>query len=303
MGRLRVLIPFLLFLTQCATSPLDRRQVVLYSDAEMARQGEQAYSQMQSEMPTTPNSSESVYVQCVADYIIEALAEPMRSSLAWEVTVFDNEQANAFALPGGKIGVYNGLLDVAFNQHQLAAVMAHEVGHVLANHSNERASQSTLRNVGLTAARVLGASDVTIEAIDYGTQLGLFLPFNRTQESEADGIGIILMAEAGFRSRVSPCGKTWRRRADRAHQNSSPLTHPLSPAWPICVPDCPKLEQQGPLRWTGEWCQTVFLVLSTSNSQSPFLFTVSFLYLDQPPSASIFANRGDAYCPGLAIGH
>jgi predicted Zn-dependent protease len=198
MGRLRVLIPFLLFLTQCATSPLDRRQVVLYSDAEMARQGEQAYRQMQSEMPTTPNSSESVYVQCVADYIIEALAEPMRSSLAWEVTVFDNEQANAFALPGGKIGVYNGLLDVAFNQHQLAAVMAHEVGHVLANHSNERASQSTLRNVGLTAARVLGASDVTIEAIDYGTQLGLFLPFNRTQESEADGIGIMLMAEAGF---------------------------------------------------------------------------------------------------------
>lgn len=198
MGRLRFLLPFLLVLTHCTTSPLDRRQVVLYSDSEMARQGEQAYRQMQSELPITPNSSESVYVQCVADYIIEALEEPMRSSLNWEVTVFDNEQANAFALPGGKIGVYNGLLDVAFNQHQLAAVMAHEVGHVLANHSNERASQSTLRSVGLTAARVLGASDATIEAIDYGTNLGIFLPFNRTQESEADSIGILLMAEAGF---------------------------------------------------------------------------------------------------------
>ena len=198
MSRLAFLLLILPILTHCATSPLDRRQVVLYSEAEMARQGEQAYRQMQNELPVTPNASETIYVQCVADYIIEALDEPMRSSVTWEVTVFDDEQANAFALPGGKIGVYNGLLDVAFNQHQLAAVMAHEVGHVLANHSNERASQSTLRNVGLAAARVLGASDTTLEAIDYGSQLGIFLPFNRTQESEADSLGIFLMAEAGF---------------------------------------------------------------------------------------------------------
>ncbi len=198
MSRLRFLLLFLPVLTHCTTSPLDRRQVVLYSEAEMARQGEQAYRQMQNELPVTPNVSETDYVQCVADYIIEAVDEPMRSSVTWEVTVFDDEQANAFALPGGKIGVYNGLLDVAFNQHQLAAVMAHEVGHVLANHSNERASQSTLRNVGLAAARVLGASDTALEAIDYGSQLGIFLPFNRTQESEADSLGIMLMAEAGF---------------------------------------------------------------------------------------------------------
>lgn len=198
MSRLRFLLLFLPILTHCTTSPLDRRQVVLYSEAEMARQGEQAYRQMQNELPVTPNVSETDYVQCVADYIIEAVDEPMRSSVTWEVTVFDDEQANAFALPGGKIGVYNGLLDVAFNQHQLAAVMAHEVGHVLANHSNERASQSALRNVGLAAARVLGASDTALEAIDYGSQLGIFLPFNRTQESEADSVGIMLMAEAGF---------------------------------------------------------------------------------------------------------
>lgn len=89
------------------------------------------------------------------------------------------------ATPGGKIGAFNGLLNVATDQHQLAAVMAHEVGHVLANHSNERASQSTIRNVGLFAAQVLGASDTTLQAIDIGTHHGLFLPFNRTQESEA----------------------------------------------------------------------------------------------------------------------
>jgi predicted Zn-dependent protease len=185
-------------LVACATSPLDRRQVVLYSDQDMAQQGAAAYQQMRQQIPISNNPNQINYVQCVADYVVAALSDQQRSGVAWEVTVFDDEQANAFALPGGKIGVYNGLLDVAVNQHQLAAVMAHEVGHVIAAHSNERASQSTIRNAGLTAARILGASDVAIELIDQGAQLGIFLPFNRTQESEADVIGVMLMAEAGF---------------------------------------------------------------------------------------------------------
>ncbi|MCG8412705.1 MAG: M48 family metallopeptidase [Pseudomonadales bacterium] len=198
MSRHTLLLLLVALVTACTTSPLNRRQVVFYSESEMARQGEQAYREMQSELPVTPNASEITYVQCVADYVIEALDPNLRNGVNWEVTVFDDPQANAFALPGGKIGVYNGLLNVAFNQHQLAAVIAHEVGHVLANHSNERASQSALRNVGITAARVLGASDTAIEAVDYGARLGLLLPFNRTQESEADSIGIMLMADAGF---------------------------------------------------------------------------------------------------------
>lgn len=187
-----------LLLAGCETSPLDRRQVVLYSDQDMARQGEAAYRQMQQEVPISSNANEISFVQCVADHVVGALSDEQRGNAGWEVTVFDQDQANAFALPGGKIGVYNGILDVAVNQDQLAAVMAHEVGHVLASHSNERASQSTLRNVGLTAARILGASDTALEVIDQGTQLGIFLPFNRTQESEADVIGLMLMAEAGF---------------------------------------------------------------------------------------------------------
>lgn len=177
--------------------------MVLYSDADMARRGEETYRKMQAEIPATQNARETRYVQCVANYVIAALEPEQRDHLVWEVTVFDHEQANAFALPGGKIGVYNGLLNVATDQHQLAAVMAHEVGHVLANHSNERASQSTLRNVGLVTAQVLGVSNTTLEALDLGTQLGLFLPFNRTQESEADAIGVLLMARAGFDSHQS----------------------------------------------------------------------------------------------------
>jgi len=196
----RICAVTLLFLTlaACASSPLDRRQVVLYSDAEMAEQGIQAYRDMQSEIPITTDSDEVQYVQCVANYVVSALDDADQTRFDWEVTVFDDDQANAFALPGGKIGVYNGLFSVAVNQHQLAAVMAHEVGHVLANHSNERASQSTLRNVGVAAAQILGASDTTLQVIDVGSRYGIFLPFNRTQESEADEVGVILMAEAGF---------------------------------------------------------------------------------------------------------
>lgn len=194
------LLPFLL---SCTSSPMDRRQVVLYSDADMARRGEETYRKMQAEIPATENVRETQYVQCVANYVIAALEPEDRDRSVWEVTVFDNEQANAFALPGGKIGVYNSLLNVAQDQHQLAAVMAHEVGHVLANHSNERASQSALRTAGLVTAQVLGASNATLQAIDLGSQLGLFLPFNRTQESEADGIGVLLMARAGFDPRES----------------------------------------------------------------------------------------------------
>ncbi len=191
-----ILIPFIL--ASCASSPLDRRQVVLYSESEMAQQGERSYRQMQQEIPTSQDQREIRYVQCVTDHILAALDDTQRAQGEWEVTVFDQEQANAFALPGGKIGVYNGLFDTAVNQHQLAAVLAHEVGHVLANHSNERASQSTIRSVGVATAQILGVSASTLELIDLGAQLGLFLPFNRTQESEADSIGVLLMAEAGF---------------------------------------------------------------------------------------------------------
>jgi predicted Zn-dependent protease len=173
---------------------------VLYSEADMTARGEAAYSQMRAEIAASEDARATRYVQCVADHVVEALpnAQRVRTRYAWEVTLFADEQANAFALPGGKMGVYEGLLDVAINQHQLAAVMAHEVGHVLANHSNERASQSALRNVGFGVAQILGVSDATLQAIDMGTQLGVFLPFNRTQESEADIVGLSLMAQAGF---------------------------------------------------------------------------------------------------------
>ena len=198
MFKLSAALLLVALMTACTTSPTNRRQVVLYSEAEMARQGEGAYRQMQSELTVSSDPRETTYVQCVADHVIAALEPTQQAANRWEVTVFDSPQANAFALPGGKIGLYTGLFDVAYNQDQLAAVLAHEVGHVLAQHGNERASRSALRSAGIAAARVLGASSRTVQAIDYGSQLGLQLPFDRAQESEADAIGLMLMARAGF---------------------------------------------------------------------------------------------------------
>jgi len=189
---------FLSLLISCTSSPLNRRQVVIFSEAEMVQQGEHLYRRIQQEEEISTDSRNTLYVRCVADHIIAALDESQRTNYLWEITVFNSEQENAFALPGGKISVYSGLLGVAQNQHQLAAVMAHEVGHVLANHSNERASQSTIRNIGVAAAQTLGISNSALEALDLGAQLGLFLPFNRIQESEADSLGVILMANTGF---------------------------------------------------------------------------------------------------------
>ncbi len=185
-------------LSACASSPTSRRQRVLFSDDYMATQGVATYQQLQSEVPVASNARQNNYARCVTGYIVDALTTEQRGSNNWEVTVFEDEQANAFALPGGKMGVFTGLFEVATNQHQLAAVMAHEVGHVLARHSNERASQTALRNIGIAAAQQAGVSDNTLRLIDFGTSLGFFLPFNRTQESESDEIGIMLMARAGF---------------------------------------------------------------------------------------------------------
>ncbi|PKM21450.1 MAG: peptidase, partial [Gammaproteobacteria bacterium HGW-Gammaproteobacteria-14] len=107
------------FLYACATSPLGRRQLLLMPAAQMDQMGLAAYSQLKSETPLSKNSVQVRYVQCVTD----ALTSAMDSKQRWEINLFDDNSANAFALPGGFMGVHTGLLNVAENQHQLAAVI------------------------------------------------------------------------------------------------------------------------------------------------------------------------------------
>nr|WP_136250361.1 M48 family metallopeptidase [Ningiella ruwaisensis] len=197
-----------ILITACATSPTGRKQVLLYSDAQLAQSGAQAFSAMKQETPISKKPVTNQYVQCIADKIIAQLG-PNADTDEWELVVFESDQVNAFALPGKKIGVYTGLLNVAENQDQVATVIGHEVGHVLAQHGNERMSQSTLIGITQEAVNVaLQTNDVAqsgpiMAALGLGAQLGVALPFSRAHESEADLIGLDLMSKAGFDPRQS----------------------------------------------------------------------------------------------------
>jgi predicted Zn-dependent protease len=192
----------------CATSPLGRRQLMVVSASEMDAMGVQAFQEMKKETPQVTDSAMKSYVQCVAQAVTREAGGP-NAPRAWEVVVFKDDSANAFALPGGKIGVHSGLLKTAKTQDQLAAVIGHEVAHVLAAHANERVSTSVVAQSGTQlAAAVAGASGVAsqqtaLALLGLGTQVGVLLPFSRTQEREADLIGLDLMAAAGFDPRQS----------------------------------------------------------------------------------------------------
>lgn len=158
---------------------------------------------MKKDIPISKDKKINAYVQCVAKHVTDVIpSQPGFQS--WEVVVFDSKQVNAFALPGGKLVCIRVCLSCQ-NQDQLATVIGHEVAHVLADHSNERLSQSQLANTGLSLANVvIGASEykqyqeMTMAALGAGVQYGVILPYGRTQESEADIVGLDYMAKAGF---------------------------------------------------------------------------------------------------------
>ncbi len=215
-------------LVACATSPLGRQQLRFFPEGQMAEMGAAAFAQTRQESPTVKDPAITNYVSCVADAITSQLEEGPEN---WEVVVFDDPQANAFALPGGKIGVYRGLLEVARNQHQLATVIGHEIAHVQAEHGNERVSTAYATEAGLQLVQVLiggeGAQNDNLMALlGMGAQVGVILPFSRTQETEADLLGLDLMAEAGFDPRESV--NLWQNMA--AAGNGAPpeflSTHP-----------------------------------------------------------------------------
>ena len=184
-----------LILGACTTSPTGRSQIQLFDEETLSQQGRAAFSQMQKEVPVSDDPSRSRYARCVADAITSAIA----STRDWEVTVFASDEVNAFALPGGKIGIYTRLMDkAAKNQDQLAAVMAHEVAHVRAGHSGDRASKSTLLSAGAVGAQLFGVDPGTIQGGLLLAQLGYLMPYGRGDETEADVLGLDYMARAGF---------------------------------------------------------------------------------------------------------
>ena len=188
----------------CATSPTGSKQLKLFPESQMAQMGVASYMQMKEQTPLSKSKVTNRYVSCVA----QAITRETGTSYQWEVNVFDDKAVNAFALPGGKMGVYTGLLQVAVNQHQLAAVLGHEVAHVIANHGNERVSVAFATDSGMKMAQVLAGKQMPMKSqllglLGLGAQIGVMLPYGRTQESEADVLSIDYMARAGFDPRQS----------------------------------------------------------------------------------------------------
>ncbi len=192
-------------LSGCATAPYTgRKQVLMVSPEREQTLGYQAFSQIQKQSPQSTDQALQARVREVGERIARAADRP---EFHWEFVVFqDDKVANAFCLPGGKVGIYSGLFKYIRSDADLATVMAHEVGHALARHAGERLSQARLAqiggtalNVGLAAIGVGGAAgSLAMQGYGVASKMGVLLPYNRVQESEADRIGMILMAKAGY---------------------------------------------------------------------------------------------------------
>jgi len=190
---------------------------ILVSEREIEIESEKAWEQMKTSLPISRDLSKRTQVNCIAKKIIRQLDEPFVDE-DWEIEVFENPGVNAFAMPGGKLGVYTGLFSVASNQDELATVIGHEIAHVTEKHSYERAKREMRTRVGTTIGMAVIAGNMAnrqirsqadiyemnnqINAVNTMSQIlstyGLNLPFNRKQESDADETGLRLMAEAGF---------------------------------------------------------------------------------------------------------
>ena len=215
---LGLILVWLAITSGCETNPYTgRSQLLMTSVAEEMQMGAQAYQQVKSDpkVKLSQDPREIEPVKRVAARIVEAAKRSKYADMAkqfqWEVAVIkDDKTANAFALPGGKMAVYTGIFPVAKNEAGLAAVMGHEVVHALARHGAERMSQAELTNAALqvagTAAGASGGglmSNAAMAALGVGAQVGVLLPFSRKHESEADYIGILLAADAGYDPRES----------------------------------------------------------------------------------------------------
>jgi len=205
-------------LVACASSPTGRKQLVLKSDAALAAEGQRQFNMIREQMPLVKDRATIDYVACVANAIVDEL-EGEDAEMYWELAVIDQPDINAFVLPGGKISVFSGILSVAQNQHQLAAVIGHEVAHVTAHHANERASRGSVAGVGIDIAAILlgggyaSQTQAAQQTLGMGAALGIMNPFSRKQETEADVVGLEYMAKAGFDPRESVT--LWKNMAEK----------------------------------------------------------------------------------------
>jgi predicted Zn-dependent protease len=210
-----------------------RRRLLLTSPEFEAAQGAQAFAQITEKEEVLTDRQLNEMVQRVGQRLAAVVDEDTPGDYEWRFAVIKSDQANAFALPGGKVAIYTGILPYCQNEAGLATVMGHEIAHAVARHGGERVSQGVLiAGVGTALQIVLENNDVEpteqniwLAAFGLGAQLGVLLPYSRTHELEADYMGLLYMARAGYDPREAP--EFWQRMAEVGQQPPEWLsTHP-----------------------------------------------------------------------------
>ncbi|MBF9221093.1 M48 family metallopeptidase [Hymenobacter ruricola] len=206
------LVAGLAFVAACATVPITgRRQLSLVSDTEVNTLAAQQYREVIAKGPLSTNSEQLAQTRRVGQRIQAAVEQYFRQQNAtdqlagyqWEFNVINDKQENAWCMPGGKVAVYTGILPITQDDNGLAVVLGHEIAHAVAKHGSERMSQSLLQQAGgqaLSAALSTNSAatqELALQAFGVGSQVGL-LKYGRNQESEADHLGLIFMAMAGY---------------------------------------------------------------------------------------------------------
>ena len=200
----------LLTLAACYTNPVTgRKSLVLISQGQEVSLGAASFSDIRAKERVSQDPAANARVQRVGRRIAQAVGDALPDA-KWEFVVFDSDELNAFALPGGKVGVYTGLLRLAESDAELATVMGHEIGHVIARHGAERMSEAMVMQLGgAVGAAVIDAKTDDPQTrqlfeLAYGgaTTLGRTLPHSRSNELEADRMGAVYAAQAGYDPRA-----------------------------------------------------------------------------------------------------
>jgi predicted Zn-dependent protease len=235
-----------LIFNSCATAPItERKQLKLIPESKLNAQAAQIYEQVKDKEKLSDDISKLNEIKeigkkmedSIGEYFYRSKLDDPTANFDWEYILIDNKKIrNAWCMPGGKIAVYTGILDVTKNNDGLAAVMGHEIAHAVAKHSVERASRGVLLNTGTRVIDIFSGgilSDINrttgMDTVGLLSQLGIMNPFNRKQESEADYLGMIFSSLSGYDIRETR--KIWERMKEFNKGKETPefmSTHPSS---------------------------------------------------------------------------
>lgn len=231
-----------LLFAACTTVPISgRKQLTLIPSSTLLPMSFDNYSQFMNSNKLSTNSAQTQMVKraglkiqkAVEQYMAQNNLSSRLDGFKWEFNLVDDPTVNAWCMPGGKVVVYTGILDVAQSETGLAVVMGHEIAHAIAEHGNERMTQGLLTQAGQIGLSVYMADKpketqaMLLTAYGVGSQVGVMLPFSRLQESEADKLGLVFMAMAGYDPNEAP--KFWERMNANAGGQRPPellSTHP-----------------------------------------------------------------------------